>query len=251
MACVPCAVLFSTAPCRMQCLRMCGKCRAAFRRVPCCASALSSPRSAIFRLASEASASQLHCNLRAVSLVSRHFPRLHGALSSSPASLAALCVASALTAEVIRQGICGGLHRAAAHRIAIHPHLPGRMPSAERRLRRLPRLRLASLHAGDRALCAVIALSVFCRSAQCRSVFDNSLSLHQEKSVSNIGLNGSCCSSIIRCNNECARCCAMKVFQVRIAHEVLSAHPICAILVLKTIIAPLCRRKLWGLRRNK
>ena len=32
-----------------------------------------------------------------------------------------------------------------------------RMPSAERRLRRLPRLRLASLHAGDRAFCAVIA----------------------------------------------------------------------------------------------
>ena len=70
-------------------------------------------------------------------------------------------VASALTADVIRHGICGGLHRAAVRRIAIHPHLPGRMPSAERRLRRLPRLRLASLHAGDRALCAVIALSVF------------------------------------------------------------------------------------------
>ena len=153
---------------------MCGKCRAAFRRAPCCASALSSPRSAIFRLASEASPSQLHGNLRAVSLVSRHFPPLHGALSSSPAALAALCVASALTADVIRQGICGGLHRAAARRIAIHPHLPGRMPSAERRLRRLPRLRLASLHAGDRAFCAVIALSVYCLSADCRSVFGNS-----------------------------------------------------------------------------
>ena len=70
-------------------------------------------------------------------------------------------VASALTANVIRHGICGGLHRAAARRIAIHPHLPGRMPSAERRLRRLPRLRLASLHAGDRALCAVIACQCF------------------------------------------------------------------------------------------
>ena len=145
----------------MQCLRICGKCRAAFRRVPCCASALSSPRSAIFRLASEASPSQLHGNLRAVSLVSRHFPRLHGAFSSSPATLVALCVASALTANVIRHGICGGLHRAAPRRIAIHPHLPGRMPSAERRLRRLPRLRLASLHAGDRALCAVIACRCF------------------------------------------------------------------------------------------
>ena len=168
----------------MQCLRwgdMCSACECAenagrlFRRAPCRASALSSPRSAIFRLASEASPSHLHGNLRAVSLVSRHFPPLHGALSSSPASLAALCVASALTAEVIRQGICGGLHRAAARRIAIHSHLPGRMPSAGRRLRRLPRLRLASLHAGDRALCAVIALSVFCLSAQCRSVFGNSL----------------------------------------------------------------------------
>ena len=155
---------------------------------------MSSPRSAIFRLASEASSSQLHGNLRAVSLVSRHFPPLHGALSSSPASLAALYVASALTANVIRHGICGGLHRAAARRIAIHPHLPGRMPSAERRLRRLPRLRLASLHAGDRALCAVIALSVFCLSAQCRSVFGNSLSLHHEKSVSNKSLSGSHCA---------------------------------------------------------
>ena len=147
--------------CIEQCLRMCGKCRAAFRCAPCCASALSSPRSAIFRLASETSPSQLHGNLRAVSLVSRHFPPLHGALSSSPASLAALCVASALTADVIRHGICGGLHRAAARRIAIHPHLPGRMPSAERRLRRLPRLRLRLTYAGDSALCAVIAFQRF------------------------------------------------------------------------------------------
>ena len=167
----------------MQCLRMCGKCREAFRRVPCCASALSSPRSAIFRLASGASPLQLHGNLRAVSLLSRHFPRLHGAFSSSPAALAALCVASALTADVIRHVICGGLHRAAARRIAIHPHLPGRMPSAERRLRRLPRLRLASLHAGDRAFCAVIALSVDCLSADSCSVFCNSLSLHQKLSA--------------------------------------------------------------------
>ena len=146
---------------------MCSACECAenagrlFRRAPCCASALSSPRSAIFRLASEASPSHLHGNLRAVSLVSRHFPPLHGALSSSPASLAALCVASAFTADVIRHVICGGLHRAALRRIAIHPHLPGRMTSAERRLRRLPRLRLASLHAGDRAFCAVIACQCF------------------------------------------------------------------------------------------
>ena len=46
---VSCAVLVNS-----------GKCRAAFRRVACCASALSSPRSAIIRLASEASPSQLH-----------------------------------------------------------------------------------------------------------------------------------------------------------------------------------------------
>ena len=155
-------------------MRICGNCRAAFRRAPCRASALSSPRSAIFRLASEASPSQLHGNLRAVSLVSRHFPPLHGAFSSSPASLAALCVASALTADVIRHGICGGLHRAAAHRIAIHPHLPGRMPSAERRLRRLPRLRLASLHAGDRAFCAVIA----CQCFACQRVAVQCLAIH-------------------------------------------------------------------------
>ena len=156
--CVPYAVLFSDACSACECAENAGR---LFRRVPCRASALSSPRSAIFRLASGASPLQLHGNLRAVSLVSRHFPPLHGAFSSSPASLAALCVASALTANVIRHGICGGLHRAAARRIAIHPHLPGRMPSAERRLRRLPRLRLASLHAGDRAFCAVIACQCF------------------------------------------------------------------------------------------
>ena len=170
--------------CRMQCCSvLCrvvcsaceesGKCREAFRRAPCRASALSSPRSAIFRLASEASTSQLHGNLHAVSLVSRHFPPLHRALSSSPATLAALCVASALTANGIRHVICGGLHRAAARRIAIHPHLPGRMPSAERRLRRLPRLRLASLHAGDRALCAVIAIQCFAvqrNAVQCLAI---------------------------------------------------------------------------------
>ena len=156
--CVPYAVLFSDACSACECAENAGR---LFRRVPCRASALSSPRSAIFRLASGASPLQLHDNLRAVSLVSWHFPRLHVALSSSSASLAALCVASALTADVIRHGICGGLHRAAVRRIAIHPHLPGRMPSAERRLRRLPRLRLASLHAGDRAFCAVIACQCF------------------------------------------------------------------------------------------
>ena len=189
--CVPYAVLFSDACSACECAENAGR---LFRRVPCRASALSSPRSAIFRLASGASPLQLHGNLRAVSLVSRHFPPLHGAFSSSPAALAALCVASALTADVIRHVICGGLHRAAARRIAIHPHLPGRMTAAERRLRRLPRLRLASLHAGDRALCAVIALSVFRLSAQCRSVFGNSLSLHHEKSVSNKSLSGSHCA---------------------------------------------------------
>ena len=112
-------------------------------------------------------------HLRAVSLVSRHFPPLHGALRSSTAALAALCVASALTANVIRHGICGGLLRAAMRRIAIHPHLPGRMPSAERRLRRLPRLRLVSLHAGDRAFCAVIACQCFAfqrNAVQCLAI---------------------------------------------------------------------------------
>ena len=152
------AVLFSAVCSACECAENAGR---LFRRVPCCASALPSHRSTIRRLPSGARPSQLHGNLRAVSLVSRHFPPLHGALSSSPASLAALCVASALTANVIRHGICGGLHRAAARRIAIHPHLPGRMPSAERRLRRLPRLRLASLHAGDRVFCAVIACQCF------------------------------------------------------------------------------------------
>ena len=158
---------------------------------------MSSPRSAIFRLASEASPSQLHGNLRAVSLVSRHFPPLHGALSSSPASLAALCVASALTANVIRHVICGVLHRAALRRIAIHPHLPSRMPSAERRLRRLPRLRLASLHAGDRALCAVIACQRFafqCNAVQCLA---------------------------IRFHCTMKKACAMKVFQARIVLNIL------------------------------
>ena len=151
-----------------------------FRCAPCCASALSSPRSAIFRLASGANPSQLHGNLRAISLASRHFPPLHGALSSFPAALAALCVASALTANVIRHGICGGLHRAAVRRIAIHPHLPGRMPSAERRLRRLPRLRLRLASRRRPRLLRGHCLSVFCLSVDCRPVFCNSPSLHHE-----------------------------------------------------------------------
>ena len=50
----------SEAGFRMQCLRICGKCRAAFRRVACCASALSSYRSTITRLPSGTSPSQLH-----------------------------------------------------------------------------------------------------------------------------------------------------------------------------------------------
>ena len=174
-----------------------------FRCAPCCASALSSPRSAIFRLASGANPSQLHGNLRAISLASRHFPPLHGALSSFPAALAALCVASALTADVIRHGICGGLHRAALRRIAIHPHLPSRMPSAERRLRRLPRLRLASLHAGDRASCAVIACQCFAfqrNAVQCLTI-----RFHYTKKT-----------------------CAMKVLQTLIAHEALLTNTPCA-----------------------
>jgi hypothetical protein len=92
-----------------------------------------------------------------------------------------------LTADVIRQGICGGLHRAAARRIAIHPHLPGRMPSAERRLRRLPRLRLASLHAGDRALCAVIACQRFA---------------FQRNAVQCLAIHFHCTMKLIECNES-------------------------------------------------
>ena len=49
-----------TPQCRLGCLLICGKCRAAFRRVACCASALSSHRSTITRLPSGTSPSQLH-----------------------------------------------------------------------------------------------------------------------------------------------------------------------------------------------
>ena len=49
-----------TPQCRLGCLLICGKCRAAFRRVACCASALSSYRSTITRLPSGTSPSQLH-----------------------------------------------------------------------------------------------------------------------------------------------------------------------------------------------
>ena len=91
-----------TPQCRLGCLLICGKCREmrrseaegrfgeaepegcasirAFRRVACCASALSSYLSTIMRLPSGTSPSQLHRHLRAVSLVSRHFPPLHVAL---------------------------------------------------------------------------------------------------------------------------------------------------------------------------
>ncbi len=59
------------------CLRICGKCRAAFRHAACGASALLSPRSPIARLPSGASSLRLHRHPRAVRLGSRHFPRLH------------------------------------------------------------------------------------------------------------------------------------------------------------------------------
>ena len=49
-----------TPQCRLGCLLICGKCRAAFRRVACCASVLSSHRSTITRLPSGTSPSQLH-----------------------------------------------------------------------------------------------------------------------------------------------------------------------------------------------
>ena len=55
---------------RSVCLRICGKCRAAFRRVACCASALSSYLSAITRLPSGTSPSQL----RAIFAPSALFP---------------------------------------------------------------------------------------------------------------------------------------------------------------------------------
>ena len=98
-------------------------------------------------------------------------------------------VASVLTANVIRHGICGGLHRAAAHRIAIHPHLPGHMPSAERRLRRLPRLRLRLASRRQPRFVRGHCLSVFCSTVDCRSVYANSL-----------------------CAAQGAACCAMVVF---------------------------------------
>ena len=84
--------------------------------------------------------------------------------------------------------------RAAVRRIAIHPHLPGRMPSAERRLRRLPRLRLASLHAGDRAFCAVIAfqcsavqqIAVQCLPIRFALLFEIAFSLCKVRSESQL-----------------------------------------------------------------
>ena len=55
---------------RSVCLRICGKCRAAFRRVACCASVLSSYLSTIMRLPSGTSPSQL----RAIFAPSALFP---------------------------------------------------------------------------------------------------------------------------------------------------------------------------------
>ena len=72
------------------CLRICGKCRAAFGRDACAAFALPSPRSTIIRLPSVASSLRLQHHHRAVRLVSRHFPRLHVAFRSAAISLVAL-----------------------------------------------------------------------------------------------------------------------------------------------------------------
>jgi hypothetical protein len=76
--------------CCVLCLRICGKCRASFGRDACAAFALPSPRSTIIKLPLVASSSRLQHHHRAVRLVSRHFPRLHGAFRSASIPLVAL-----------------------------------------------------------------------------------------------------------------------------------------------------------------
>ena len=138
-----------TPQCRLGCLLICGKCRAAFRRVACCASALSShaaPWGHFASLVRSASPARLpSASLRRISRQSRDCLRVRVLHSCTPSSRRQPCfpafpavaqgvafvygcarratVASALTANVIRHGICGGLLRAAMRRIAIQPHL--------------------------------------------------------------------------------------------------------------------------------
>ena len=100
-------------------------------------------------------------HLRAVSLVSRHFPPLHGALRSSTAALVAL-PSHPLNRECHPPW---HLRRLASRRYASH-----RNPTASAQAVCHPLSggsvaclvsACASLHAGDRALCAVIAFQCF------------------------------------------------------------------------------------------
>ena len=136
---------------------ICGKCRAAFRRVACCASALSSHRSTITRLPSGTSPSQLHAILAPSAL----FPGISRRCTGR-------CVRLRLRSPRYRRirfnrecHPSWHLRRLASRRYASH-----RNPTASAQAVCHPLSggsvaclvsACASLHAGDRALCAVIA----------------------------------------------------------------------------------------------
>ena len=138
-------------------MRICGKCRAAFRRVACCASALSSHRSTITRLPSGTSPSQLHsifapsalfpgisrrCTWRCIRLRLRssRYRRIRFNRECHPSwhlrRLASRRYASHRNPTASAQAVC-------------HPLSGGSVACLVSAC--------ASLHAGDRALCAVIA----------------------------------------------------------------------------------------------
>ena len=142
-------------------MRICGKCRAAFRRVACCASALSSHRSTITRLPSGTSPSQLHaifapsalfpgisrrCTGRCVRLRLRspRYRRIRFNRECHPSwhlrQLASRRYASHRNPTASAQAVC---HSLSGGSIAC-------LVSA-----------CASLHAGDRDLCAVISVQCF------------------------------------------------------------------------------------------
>ena len=141
----------------MGCLSRRGKCRAAFRRVACCASALSSHRSTITRLPSGTSPSQLH----AIFAPSALFPGISRRCTGR-------CVRLRLRSPRYRRirfnrecHPSWHLRRLASRRYASH-----RNPTASAQAVCHPLSggsvaclvsACASLHAGDRALCAVIA----------------------------------------------------------------------------------------------
>ena len=190
----------------MVCLSRRGKCRAAFRRVACCASALSSYRSTITRLPSGTSPSQLHaifapsalfpgisrrCTGRCVRLRLRspRYRRIRFNRECHPSwhlrQLASRRYASHRNPTASAQAVC-------------HPLSGGSVACLVSAC--------ASLHAGDRDLCAVISVQCFAVqpiAGRCLQ-FALHCALKSHSLCARQGMKAKCCSPIGASDNACA-----------------------------------------------